>query len=94
VVSNKRTLERQTFETTRIPNEALRGTGLSQFGVDERMSWTKHRQTTRREDKAYSLSGIFDVYMPLICGEGEDNAFIRLREAIDKPLEGEHATPI
>jgi len=93
-LGNKRTLERQIFEITGIPNEALRGTRLSQFGVDERMSWTKHRQTTRREDKAYSLLGIFDVFMPLIYGEGEDNAFIRLREAIDKPLEGEHATPI
>jgi hypothetical protein len=32
--------------------------------------------------------------MPLIYGEGEDNAFIRLREAIEKPLEGDYATPI
>lgn len=37
----------------------------------------------RDEDQAYYLLGIFDVYLPLIYGEG-DNAFIRLKEQIDK----------
>ncbi|KAK0720354.1 hypothetical protein B0H67DRAFT_599864 [Lasiosphaeris hirsuta] len=37
-----------------------------------------------REDKAYSLFGIFDVHMPLLYGEGEAGAFSRLREKIDK----------
>jgi hypothetical protein len=46
----------------------------------------------RKEDKAYSLLGIFDVYMPLIYGEGKDNAFTRLREEIDKPSKGKHTT--
>src|SRR5580704_13772796 len=54
-LGDKRTLERQIFEITGISNKALQGTPLSQFGIDERMSWTKHRQTTRKEDKAYSL---------------------------------------
>jgi hypothetical protein len=47
---------------------------------------------SRKEDKAYSLLGIFDVYMPLIYGEGRGNAFKRLREEIDKPLKGKHPT--
>jgi len=44
--------------------------------------------TKREEDAAYSLLGLFDVYMPLIYGEGRENAFIRLREEIEKSLKG------
>ncbi len=33
-----------------------------------------HRETTREEDKAYALLGIFDVQMPLIYGEGRTEA--------------------
>ena len=49
--------------------------------IARRMSWAAHRQTTRIEDRAYSLLGIFDVHMPLIYGE-RDKAFARLQEAI------------
>ena len=41
------------------------------------MSWASGRVTSRIEDRAYSLLGIFDINMPLIHGEGE-NAFRRL----------------
>ncbi len=88
-LGDKRTLERQVHEITGIAISALQGAPLSQFGVDERLSWAENRQTTRKEDKAYSLLGIFDVYMPLIYGEGRDNALTRLREEIDKPSKGE-----
>ena len=87
-LGDKRSLERQIHEITGIAVPALQGTPLSQFGVDERFSWAVNRQTTRKEDKAYSLLGIFDVYMPLIYGEGSDNAFTRLREEIDKAFKG------
>ncbi|KAF1924552.1 uncharacterized protein M421DRAFT_103689 [Didymella exigua CBS 183.55] len=39
------------------------------------------RTTTKLEDMAYFLLGIFDVNMPLLYGEGE-KAFIRLQEEI------------
>ncbi|KAH9203237.1 hypothetical protein DL95DRAFT_529729 [Leptodontidium sp. 2 PMI_412] len=87
-LGNKRTLEQQIHEITGIPATALREYPLSQFDVDERFSWAKRRQTTRAEDKAYSLFGIFDIQMPLLYGEGEAKAFQRLREAIDKPFKG------
>ncbi|KAK1493991.1 HET domain-containing protein [Colletotrichum tamarilloi] len=48
-----------------------------------RMSWAARRQTTRVEDIAYSLLGIFDVNMPLLYGEGE-KAFERLQIEIMK----------
>jgi hypothetical protein len=37
---------------------------------------------------AYSLLGIFNVYMPLIYSEGRENAIGRLREAIDRKEKG------
>jgi hypothetical protein len=42
----------------------------------------------RKEDKAYSLLGIFDLYMPLIYGEGRENTFIRLEKEISEYLKG------
>lgn len=56
---------------------------LSTIPVGRRMSWAADRQTTRVEDRAYSLLGIFDVSLPLIYGEGP-KAFIRLQEEIIK----------
>lgn len=42
------------------------------------MSWASRRHTSREEDMAYSLLGLFDINMPLLYGEG-DNAFYRLQ---------------
>ncbi|KAJ8489198.1 hypothetical protein ONZ51_g3071 [Trametes cubensis] len=54
---------------------------LQDVSVARRMSWAADRETTRLEDEAYSLMGIFGVYMPTIYGEGS-NAFVRLQEEI------------
>lgn len=51
--------------------------------VAERMSWANGRQTTREEDAAYCLLGIFGVNMPLLYGEGS-KAFKRLQFEIIK----------
>ncbi|KAK3368857.1 heterokaryon incompatibility protein-domain-containing protein [Lasiosphaeria ovina] len=56
---------------------------LSKTPVARKMSWASGRQTTRVEDMAYCLLGIFNVNMPMIYGEGE-RAFIRLQEEISK----------
>jgi hypothetical protein len=93
-LGDKRALERQIHEITKIPITALRGTPLSQFDVDNRFLWAENRQTTRQEDKAYSLFGIFDIQIPLLYGEGKDKALKRLREEIDKPLKGKRRTSV
>ncbi|EPE32851.1 Ankyrin repeat-containing protein [Glarea lozoyensis ATCC 20868] len=83
-LGDKRSLERQIHEVTGILTSALQGTAPSAFSVVERLSWTEKRQTKRDEDKVYSLLGIFDVHMPLIYGEGQQNAFRRLSEEVCK----------
>lgn len=52
-----------------------------QLSVSARMKWASHRQTTRPEDTAYCLMGLFQVNMPLLYGEGT-RAFTRLQEEI------------
>lgn len=85
-LGNKRSLEQQIHEITGIPFSVLRGAHLSQFNVEDRLLWAKTRQTTREEDRAYSMLGICDVYMTLIYGEGEKNAFRRLRKELGKHI--------
>ena len=46
-----------------------------------RMYWASDRQTTRVEDEAYCLMGLFGVSMPTNYGEGEE-AFVRLQHEI------------
>ena len=82
-IGDKKILEKEIHGITGVAIDAFQGTlPLSHFSVDERMSWAENRETTRKEDKAYSLLGIFGIHMSLIYGEGEDNAFIRLRREI------------
>jgi hypothetical protein len=91
-LGDKKLLERQLQEITGIAVQALQGIPLSEFTVDERMSWAETRETRREEDKAYCLLGIFDIFMPLIYGEGRLNALSRLRRKIHKRI-GEQAQP-
>ncbi|KAF2973110.1 hypothetical protein GQX73_g481 [Xylaria multiplex] len=56
---------------------------LCLYSIAQRMSWAANRSTTREEDLAYSLLGIFDINMPLLYGEGR-KAFRRLQEEIIK----------
>ncbi|KAI1742782.1 heterokaryon incompatibility protein-domain-containing protein [Xylaria scruposa] len=68
-------------EITSIPVAFLTGAPLHEACVAKRMSWASRRKTTRVEDIAYSLLGIFGVSMALLYGEG-NRAFIRLQEEI------------
>jgi hypothetical protein len=67
---------------TRIDEQVLvDNTLIDSLPVARRMSWAAGRQTTREEDMAYCLLGIFSVNMPMLYGEGP-RAFLRLQEEI------------
>jgi hypothetical protein len=66
---------------TGIPHQALQGT-FSQFDIEERLRWKGNRKTKLKEDIAYSLSGICDVDIAPVYGEGEEEAFRRLHDKI------------
>ena len=88
-LGSKISLEQEIHEITGVPVNVLRGQSLTECSVDERMSWTAKRATTLKEDKAYCLLGIFDVFLPLIYGEGEEHAYLRLREEVQKRHKGQ-----
>jgi hypothetical protein len=67
-LGDKKSLERQIHETTGIAIEALRGSPLAMFSINERMSWVEKRSTTREENAACCLLGVFGTHMPLIYG--------------------------
>ncbi|KAK0657828.1 heterokaryon incompatibility protein-domain-containing protein, partial [Cercophora newfieldiana] len=54
---------------------------IQAYSISTKMSWAAARETTRVEDIAYCMMGIFDVNMPLLYGEGI-KAFRRLQEEI------------
>lgn len=83
---SKAGLQGRIFEITGVPKRVLTGTKPSQCSVAQRMSWAAHRETTRPEDIAYCLLGLFDVNMPMLYGEGT-KAFVRLQEEIIKILD-------
>ncbi|KAI1795469.1 HET-domain-containing protein [Ganoderma leucocontextum] len=71
-------------EITRIPRDVLTfKQAMVQFSVAQRMSWAAERETTRSEDQAYCLMGIFGINMATLYGEGP-RAFRRLQEEIMK----------
>ncbi|KAF4337080.1 heterokaryon incompatibility protein het-E-1 [Fusarium beomiforme] len=62
---------------------------LGELSVAEKMYWAAGRETTRPEDIAYCLLGIFDINMPLLYGEGQVKAFKRLQEEIIRSTDDE-----
>jgi hypothetical protein len=91
-LGDKGSLKQHIHKITGIPISALEGAPLSQFRVEERFSWAENRQTTRPEDKAYSLLGMFGIHLPPIYGEGKEHAFRRLKKEIQESLTGKHMT--
>ena len=81
----------RSFELANIMENSIEGsppaavlkfeTDVSRMSVAERMSWAACRRTTRVEDEAYSLFGLFGINMPTLYGEGR-NAFFRLQQEI------------
>lgn len=93
LLGTKLSLESEISRITGIPGAALRGRELASFSVEERMGWAKTRTTTLKEDKAYCLLGIFGVFLPLIYGEGEAHALLRLQEEIERRQKEQELKP-
>jgi hypothetical protein len=80
-IGTKSSLCNEIALITAIDAPILWGADIKKRSVAERMSWASSRSTTRMEDIAYCLMGIFDVYMPMLYGEGA-RAFLRLQQEI------------
>lgn len=87
-VGTKQSLCGKIEEITAIPRAVLLGqsNALKECCIAQKLSWASTRETTRIEDEAYCLLGIFGVNMPMLYGEGE-RAFYRLQEEILRQTE-------
>jgi hypothetical protein len=83
-IASKGDLASSIFQATGIDESILKNSGyLHSVSVAKRMSWAAKRETTREEDIAYCLLGLFGVSMPLLYGEGS-KSFLRLQQEIMK----------
>ncbi|TKA77916.1 hypothetical protein B0A49_05463 [Cryomyces minteri] len=78
-LGTKKSLISVIAQITGIESAILDGDSVLKCSIAQRMSWASGRTTTRIEDVAYCLMGLFDVNMPMLYGEGE-KAFLRLQE--------------
>jgi hypothetical protein len=69
-------------EATGIDQSAAVAFRPSMNGAREKLHWASTRVTTRQEDIAYSLFGIFGVRLPVDYGEKQDEALGRLLQEI------------
>lgn len=86
-IGSKHDLRIHISSVTGIDEYGLFIPDLSVLSVAHRMGWAASRQTTREEDIAYCLLGIFNINMPLLYGEGKVRAFGRLQEEIMRRTE-------
>lgn len=78
-LGSKKDHARLIHDITQIDEEVLTADTLTAdtgpnslhvYCIAKRMAWASQRETTRIEDMAYCLLGIFNVNMPLLYGEG------------------------
>lgn len=81
-LGDKVSLQQLIHDITTIPISVLQNSDVSSYDVDERFRWAESRRTTREEDAAYCLLGIFGVSMPVLYGETKNNAVRRLKEEV------------
>jgi hypothetical protein len=81
-IDSKAGLKNLLSTITGVNPSVLEGEDLELSSIAQRMSWASTRKTTRAEDMAYCLLGIFKINIPLIYGEGAEEAFIRLQKGI------------
>ncbi|KAH8650880.1 heterokaryon incompatibility protein-domain-containing protein [Tricladium varicosporioides] len=81
---NKNWVDIGTKESLKSELSSITGIRIQDFikfrdvCVARKMSWASKRETTRIEDQAYCLMGLFGINMPTLYGEG-NNAFLRLQ---------------
>jgi hypothetical protein len=76
-------LANEITATTGIPGNTY--TSFHPFSMAQKMSWASTRRTSKAEDIAYSVLGLFEINMLMFYSEGK-RAFIQLQEEIIKKI--------
>jgi hypothetical protein len=69
LVGERQKLTETISKATHIDSDILNGRrAISSISAAQKMAWAASRKTTRIEDQAYSLIGLFGVNMPMLYG--------------------------
>lgn len=85
-LGDKNSLLQLIHDITTIPTAVLQTGDFSGCDGDERFRWAERRATSREEDTAYCLFGIFNVHVPIMYGEGKESATRRLKEEVARAM--------
>ena len=88
-LGSKVTLSAQLQSATKIEAQYLHG-NVSKACIATKMSWLARRETSKIEDMAYCMFGLFEVSTYVKYGEGEA-AFLRLQEELIKQRPGDES---
>ncbi|KAF5368458.1 hypothetical protein D9758_002398 [Tetrapyrgos nigripes] len=66
------------------PSHVFEDGDMTRYSIAQKMSWAAFRETTKPEDQAYCMMGLFGVNIPPLYGEGCLKAFMRLQQEIIK----------
>ena len=88
IIGEKTELAAEISAITGIKEAYLDAFEMRRASIATKMSWASRRKTSRLEDMAYCLLGIFDINMPLLYGEGR-KAFMRLQLEIIRKSDDE-----
>ncbi|KAG6331333.1 hypothetical protein ID866_7754 [Astraeus odoratus] len=69
-------------QATGIPCHHINNFHIGMDNARSRLQWATGRHTSRPEDIAYSLFGIFDLHLPVLYGEGKEKSLARLLQEI------------
>jgi hypothetical protein len=79
---------------TRIPEALLDGkTRLFDYTAAQKMSWAATRTTTREEDMAYCLFGLFEINLPLFTAKARAEPSFASRRPSFKRVTTSHCLP-
>ncbi|KAF2994257.1 hypothetical protein E8E13_001704 [Curvularia kusanoi] len=82
-LGSRQSLGQLIHDITDLPIAVLRNCPLEQFSTTDRIRWIEGRSTTEEEDIVYCLLGILQVSMATAYGEGQQNAYDRLRMELE-----------
>ncbi|KAG6328979.1 hypothetical protein ID866_10110 [Astraeus odoratus] len=73
---------KELAQATGISSDNLTNFHASMDDARSKLQWAASRHTTRPEDNAYSLFGIFNLHLPVLYGEGKEKSLGRLLQEI------------
>jgi hypothetical protein len=92
-IGDRNSMSEEISKWAEIPRQVIRKPSTrTEYSIEERLKWSRRRETRWEEDWAYGLMGLFGVRLTPDYGERRPAAEKRLREAIDRKAQADKRT--